>query len=144
MKTSSVGLELIKRFEGVRLSAYDDGVGVWTIGVGHTKGVKRGDTITMEQVDALLAEDVEEAEGDVTRCVKVPLEQCQFDALVSWTFNLGGGALASSTMLKRLNQGDYDGAADEMLKWTRAGGRVLQGLVKRRISERILFLTGSP
>lgn len=143
MKTSPAGLELIKRFEGVRLAAYDDGVGVWTIGVGHIKGVKRGDTITMEQADRFLAEDHAEAEAAVNRCVKVPLEQHQFDALASWTFNLGGGALSGSTMLKKLNAGDFDGAADEMLRWNKAGGRVLAGLTKRRIAERMLFLTGS-
>jgi lysozyme len=143
VKTSPAGYELIKRFEGVRLVAYDDGVGVWTVGVGHTKGVKRGDTITMAQVDQFLAEDLAEAEAAVNRCVKVPLEQCQFDALASWTFNLGGRALAGSTMLKRLNEGDKDSAADEMLRWNRAGGRVLPGLTKRRISERMLFLTGA-
>lgn len=144
MKTSQAGHELIKRFEGIRLVAYDDGVGVWTIGVGHTKGVKRGDVITMEQADQFLSEDLAEAEAAVNRCVKVPLEQCQFDALASWTFNLGAGSLSGSTMLKRLNEGDKDSAADEMLKWTRAGGRVLQGLVKRRIAERIMFLGGEP
>jgi lysozyme len=142
VKTSAAGLDLIKRFESVRLSAYDDGVGVWTIGVGHIKGVKRGDTITMDQVDTFLADDLQEAEEAVNRCVKAPIEQCQFDALASWTFNLGGGALAGSTMLKRLNHGDYDSAADEMLKWNRAGGKVMPGLTKRRIAERMLFLTG--
>lgn len=144
MKTSQAGHELIKRFEGIRLVAYDDGVGVWTIGVGHTKGVKRGDVVTMEQADQFLSEDLVEAEAAVNRCVKVPLEQCQFDALASWTFNLGAGSLSGSTMLKRLNEGDKDSAADEMLKWTRVGGRVLQGLVKRRIAERIMFLGGEP
>lgn len=144
MNISQQGLELVKKFEGVKLQAYLDSVNIPTIGVGHIKGVKMGDTITMEQADAFLADDIKEAEAAVSNCVKVQLEQCQVDALVSWTFNLGGGNLSKSTMLKRLNDGDFDGAADEMLKWNRAGGRVLPGLTKRRIAERMLFLTGSP
>lgn len=142
MNTSQAGIDAIKDYEGVRLKAYDDGVGVWTIGVGHTKGVKRGDVITMDQVDEFLRADLQEAEAAVRLNVKVPLEQCQFDALVSFVFNLGAGAFKGSTLLKKLNSGDYDGAADELLRWNKAGGRVLAGLTKRRISERIMFLEG--
>lgn len=142
MQISQAGLLAIKSYEGVRLTAYDDGVGVWTIGVGHTKGVKRGDTITMDQVDEFLRQDLQEAEAAVNDAVKVPLTQGQFDSLVSWTFNLGAGAFRGSTLLKKLNAKDYDGAADEILRWNKAGGRVLPGLVKRRISERIMFLEG--
>ena len=143
MQISDAGLELIKRFEGVRLSAYDDGVGVWTIGVGHTKGVKPGDVSTAEQVDQWLREDAQEAEQAVNRLVRSPLSQAQFDALVSFVFNLGAGALERSTLLKRLNGRDYDAAANEFLRWNIAGGRVLAGLTKRRIAERMLFLTGA-
>lgn len=143
MQTSDAGLELIKRFEGVRLSAYDDGVGVWTIGVGHIKGVKPGDVATLEQVDQWLREDAQEAEDAVNRLARAPLTQAQFDALVSFTFNLGAGALERSTLLKRLNGRDYDAAANEFLRWNIAGGRVLAGLTKRRIAERMLFLTGA-
>jgi lysozyme len=142
MKTSQAGVQLIKGFEGVRLNAYDDGVGVMTIGVGHIRGVQGGDVITEDQADDYLREDLSTAEGAVNRLVKVPINQAQFDALASFTFNLGAGALASSTLLKRLNAGDYDGAADEFLRWNRAGGRIMAGLTKRRISERMLFLTG--
>lgn len=143
MQISDAGLELIKRFEGVRLSAYDDGVGVWTIGVGHTKGVKPGDVSTAEKVDQWLREDAQEAEQAVNRLVRAPLSQAQFDALVSFVFNLGAGALERSTLLKRLNGRDYDAAANEFLRWNIAGGRVLAGLTKRRIAERMLFLTGA-
>jgi len=143
MNTSEAGKNLIKRFEGVRLNAYLDSVKVPTIGVGHTKGVRMGDIISPTQVDEFLTADLMEAERAIERNVSVPLNQAQFDALCSWTFNLGGGALSKSTLLKRLNAGDYDGAADEMLKWTMAGNRVLDGLVKRRTAERMLFLTGA-
>lgn len=143
MQISDAGLELIKRFEGVRLSAYDDGVGVWTIGVGHIKGVKPGDVATADQVDQWLREDVQEAEQAINRLARAPLSQAQFDALVSFTFNLGAGALERSTLLKRLNGRDYDAAANEFLRWNIAGGRVLAGLTKRRIAERMLFLTGA-
>jgi lysozyme len=141
MNTSQAGIDAIKDYEGVRLKAYDDGVGVWTIGVGHTKGVHRGDVVTMDQVDEFLRADLEDAEDAVNNNVKVPLTQGQFDSLVSWTFNLGGGALRSSTMLKLLNQKKYQEAADQMLLWSKAGGRVLPGLVKRRAAERAMFLS---
>lgn len=144
MQTSQVGIDAIKDFEGVRLKAYDDGVGVWTIGVGHTAGVKRGDVITMAQVDEFLRSDLKDAEDAVNNSVKVPLTQGQFDSLVSFVFNLGAGAFRGSTLLKKLNAGDYVGAGDEFLKWNKAGGRVMAGLVKRRAAERTMFLTGTP
>lgn len=144
MNTSQSGIEAIKDYEGVRLKAYDDGVGVWTIGVGHTAGVKRGDVITMDQVDEFLRADLEDAERAVNARVIVPLSQGQFDALVSFVFNLGAGAFIASTLLRKLNARDYDGAADELLRWNKAGGRVMAGLTKRRVSERMMFLTGSP
>jgi len=144
MNTSQAGIDAIKDYEGVRLKAYDDGVGVWTIGVGHTKGVHRGDVITMDEVDKFLRDDLEDAERTVNSRVTAPLAQGQFDALVSFVFNVGSGAFMASTLLKKLNARDYDGAADEFLRWNKAGGRVLAGLTKRRISERMMFLTGSP
>lgn len=144
MKISQAGIEAIKDYEGVRLKAYDDGVGVWTIGVGHTAGVQRGDVITLEQVDNFLRADLADAEKTVNARVVAPMTQGQFDALVSFVFNVGAGAFAASTLLKKLNARDYDGAADELLRWNKAGGRVLAGLTKRRISERMMFLTGSP
>lgn len=141
MKTSQAGLEFIKKAEGVRLEAYDDGIGVATIGVGHVKGVKFGDRATPEQVDQWLSEDLEEAENALNASVKVELTQNQFDALVSWVFNVGAGAMRSSTLLKVLNQGLYEEAANQLLRWDKAGGRQMRGLTRRREAERALFLS---
>lgn len=140
---SPAGIQMIKNFEGVRLNAYLDSVGVNTIGVGHTLGVKITDKITMDQADEFLRADLEDAEDAVHRLVTVPLTQGQIDALVSFVFNLGAGSLGKSTLLKKLNAGDYDGAADEFPKWSMAGGKLLPGLLKRRTSERCMFLTGA-
>lgn len=141
MNTSQAGIALIKRFEGVRYEAYLDSVNVPTIGVGHTRGVVMGDKIGDQQVDEFLRQDLESAEYAVNSLVKVALTQNQYDALVSFTFNLGSGALAGSTLLKMLNKGNYQAAADQFPKWTMAGGKVLRGLVARRAAERALFLT---
>lgn len=141
MNTSQQGIELIKKFEGVRYQAYDDGVGVWTIGVGHTKGVMKGDKIDDRQVDEFLRKDIESAEYAVNSLVKVELRQTQFDALVSLVFNIGSGAFASSTLLKLLNKGRYDMAADQFGRWNMAGGKILLGLTKRRAAERLLFMS---
>lgn len=127
-------------FEGFKSEAYRDSAGVWTIGYGSTKGVHAGQRITRDQAAIRLADDVSQAESAVSRLVAVPLTQCQFDALVSFVYNLGAGGLAKSTLLKRLNAGDYSVAADEFMKWVKAGGRRLQGLVRRRAAERALFL----
>ena len=146
MQISVAGIRAITGYEGQRLTAYPDpgtGGAPWTIGVGHTGGVKPGDTITAEQSDALLRADLGDAEAAVNRFVTVPLSQGQFDALVSFAFNLGAGALARSSLLLTLNRGDYVGAADQLLRWTMAAGRVLPGLVHRRASERIMFLAGA-
>lgn len=133
------GLDLTEHSEGLRLEAYQDSVGVWTIGYGHTKGVKKGDVITQEQAEAFLKEDIQQAVADIERLVKQPLTQHQFDALVDFDFNLGSGNLASSTLLKKLNAGDYAGAALEFQRWNRAGGKVLSGLTTRRTEEADLF-----
>lgn len=135
MKTSKEGKDEIKAYEGVRLKAYLDTGGVPTIGVGHTKGVKMGMTATPEQVDQWLTEDLEEAESDVLRLVKVPLSQGQFDALVSFVFNLGAGQVGSSTLLRKLNAGDYEGARNQFHRWIFDNGKQQPGLVKRRIGE---------
>lgn len=134
------GLKLIQRFEGLRLQAYLCPAGVWTIGYGHTKDVKPGDRINEARAVELLREDCADAEQDVEKYVEVPLNQNQFDALVSFTFNLGGGALRDSTLRRVLNQGLYRDAADEMLRWNKAKGKVLPGLARRREAERYLFL----
>lgn len=141
MQTSNNGINLIKRFEGLRLEAYRDSVGIPTIGYGHTHGVKMGDVITGAQADAFLREDLQVAELTINTNVKVKLTQSQFDALASFVFNLGSGNFVKSTLLKKLNTGDYAGAADEFGKWVNAGGKKLPGLVKRRAAEREEFLT---
>ncbi|HUH38572.1 MAG TPA: lysozyme [Spongiibacteraceae bacterium] len=149
METSDRGLALIKQHEGLRLEAYPDAGYGWdraTIGYGHTAqagppGVVRGMKITASDAEQILRNDLRRFEGHVTSAVHVPLNQNQFDALVSWTFNLGPGNLKTSTMLRKLNAGDYAGAADEMLRWNKSNGKVLAGLTKRREAERALFLT---
>jgi lysozyme len=139
MRISQEGVNLIKHFEGCRLEAYKCPAGVWTIGYGHTKGVKEGDAIEQEAAEAFLIEDLEAFEQAVTRLVEVPLTQQQFDALVSWTFNLGAGNLAESTLLRKLNNYQYAEVPEQMMRWVRAGGQVLDGLVKRRAAEAALF-----
>ena len=140
METSENGIELIKEFEGRRLVAYQDSVGVWTIGYGHTKDVWEDRLIIKKTADRLLAEDLAEFEKYVDNLVEVPLTQNQFDALVAWTFNLGPTNLSESTLLKKLNAGDYDSVPDEMRRWNKAGGKVLDGLVRRREAEAQLFI----
>lgn len=139
MQTSQQGVELIKHFEGCRLEAYLCPAGIWTIGYGHTLDVKEGDRVDQEAAEAFLIEDLEEFEDHVQRLVEVDLSQDQFDALVSWTFNLGYGNLAASTLLAKLNDGLYDEVPEQIKRWTRAGGRVLEGLVKRRDAEAALW-----
>ena len=141
---SAQGLDLIKDFEGLRLAAYQDSAGVWTIGYGHTGGVQPGDRITQAEAEKLLEQDTAWAQQAVRDLVNVPLTQGQFDALTSFTFNLGAGALESSTLLKKLNAGDYAGAQAEFGKWVHAGGEVLPGLVRRRAAEAELFGSSAP
>lgn len=143
MKTDKKGIELIKEFEGCRLKAYQDSVGVWTIGYGHTKGVKKGDVITQDQANQFLIEDLVDAENAVNRLVKVEINQDMFDALSSFTFNLGAGSLQSSTLLKLLNQGKYSEASEQFTRWVFAGGQKLDGLVRRRKAEQKLFRSGN-
>jgi len=139
MKTSEEGRALIKKFEGCELEAYQCSANVWTIGYGHTQGIKEGDVCTQEDADRMLEEDLEEFEGYVQEAVNVPLEQHEFDALVAWTYNLGPSNLRSSTMLKRLNDSNFDQVPLEMRRWNKAGGKVLDGLVRRREAESLLF-----
>lgn len=139
MEYSRKGLNLTETSEGLRLKAYQDSVGVWTIGYGHTKGVRQGDVITKEQAEAYLMQDIQSAVQDVERLVRCPITQGQFDALVDFTFNLGAANLAKSTLLAKLNVRDYEGAADEFHRWNRAGGKVLAGLTSRREAEEALF-----
>ena len=145
MKVSQFGIDLICGFEGLELKAYDDGVGVWTIGYGTTiypngAKVKKGDTCTLEQAKSYMTHDLKRFESAVCENVRVGLNQNQFDALVSLTYNIGIGAFTKSTLLKKLNAGDYKGAAAQFDVWVIAGGKRLDGLVKRRAKEKALFL----
>lgn len=140
LKTSQNGLSFIEQHEGKRLAAYRDGGQVLTIGVGHTgPDVYPGMTITHLEAMQLLAKDVVHAEQGVNSAVKVPLTQNQFDALVSLTFNIGVTAFTSSTLLKKLNRGDYAGASAQFERWCRDNGRMVQGLLNRRRNEAALF-----
>ena len=144
MKTSQVGIELIKQFEGVRLESYVCPAGILTIGVGHTSAagppkVVPKMKITYQEANEILARDLVKYESAVDRLVTVPLSQNQFDALVSFTFNVGEGALAKSTLLKKLNAGKYSEVPAELMKWTKGGGRELPGLVRRRRAECALW-----
>lgn len=145
MRISQVGIDLIKEFEGLKLETYVCSGGKNTIGYGTTKingvNVKKGMTISVEQAEEFLKKDLEVFENAVKSAVKLPINQNQFDALVSFTYNLGGGNLNRSTLLRKLNAGDIQGAADEFLKWNKAGGKVLKGLERRRRAERKLFLS---
>jgi lysozyme len=148
MRLSERGLELLREFEGFRDRAYPDpgsrdGLPV-TIGYGSTRyedgsPIKLGDTITRERADEMLRREVAETEGAVDRLVTVPLAQSQFDALVSFAFNVGLGALTRSTLLRLLNAGDYAGAADQFLSWNKNDGAVMEGLTRRRQRERAMF-----
>lgn len=136
---SSQGTAFIKRWEGCRLNAYQCSANVWTIGWGHTKGVKPGMKITQLKADQLLGQDLGAYIEAVDDSVKVPLNQNQFDALVSFCFNVGVNAFKTSTLLRVLNQGNYSEAANQFMRWTNAGGRKVQGLVNRRKAEKELF-----
>lgn len=145
-KVSTSGIDLICEFEGLRLKAYDDGVGVWTIGYGTTiypNGikVKNGDVCTLEQAKSYMAHDLKKFEQTVNDAVLVALNQNQFDALVSLTYNIGQSAFKSSTLLKKLNTKDYVRAANQFDVWVNAGGKRMQGLVNRRKREKEVFLS---
>ena len=148
MKISQNGLNLIKEFEGLSLKPYLDVVNIPTIGWGNTY-YPDGKKVTMNDkpIDELKANEILEyiANKDfasfVSKVVKVSLNQNQFDALVSFAYNVGNGSLQNSTLLKKLNSGDYQGASNEFLRWNKAGGKVLNGLTKRREKERALFLS---
>lgn len=143
MKTGTNGINLIKSFEGLRLHAYRCPAGVWTIGYGHTKGVKKGDMITELKAETLLIIDLQSFEYTINKLVKVPLTQEQFDSLASFVFNVGSANFQKSTLLRKLNNKDYNGAANEFGKWKYANKKVLPGLVKRREAEKNLFLKNS-
>lgn len=140
MKLNSAGYDLIKRFEGCKLIAYKCPANVWTIGYGHTKDVRQGDKISQHQADIMLGYDVEIFENYVNDLIKgCKCTQGQFNALVSFAFNLGNGNLKTSTLLRKFKAGDYEGAAKQFLRWNIAGGKVLDGLTRRREAEEAMF-----
>ena len=146
MRYSGTGLNLTEKFEGCKLTAYQDAGGVWTNGYGNTHGVVPRSTITAQQASADLSANIQNSVNDINRLVTVPLTQAQFDALVDFDFNLGRGNLASSTLLSRLNAGDFAGAAAQFDRWDRCDGTVVAGLLRRRQAETAEFTgnTASP
>lgn len=142
---SDNGMKLLEQFEGLRLEAYLDSANIATIGWGSIKypngnKVKLGDKITKAQAKEYKLHDLKEFESTVNTSVKVPLTQNQYDALVSLSYNIGSGAFKNSTLLKKLNSGDYKGAAEQFLVWNKVNSKKVQGLVNRREAERNLFL----
>ena len=132
-------VSLIRQWEGLRLEAYQDPVGVWTIGYGHTFTARAGMRITEAEAEELLWGDIQWVETAINRNVVVPLTQNQYDALASWVFNLGEPNLKKSTLLRKLNNADYKGAAQEFLRWNKMNGETLDGLTRRRESEYTLW-----
>lgn len=146
MRISKRGIDLIKHFESLRLTAYYCDAGKPTIGYGSTLGITHEDvknrkTITESQAEALLTKDLARFEDVVNRNVKVKLTQNQFDALVSFAFNVGGGNFTSSTLLKELNKGNYKEVPNQLLRWDKSKGKVLAGLTRRRKAEAYLWNT---
>lgn len=135
---------IIGDFEGLRTSAYRDAVGVWTICYGETHGVQPGDSYTVAECDAMLAPRVREFAAGLRECIHHPLPVEVEAAFVSWAYNVGLGAACESTLVRLANAGDLRGACDQLPRWNRAGGRVLDGLTNRRLSERVLCLSGLP
>lgn len=141
MNVSTAGMKIIQGFEGLELKAYKDIVGILTIGYGHTgKDVKMGMTITKAQAEDLMRGDLERFEDAVLAALNAKPTQNQFDAMVSLAYNIGAGAFTESTLVRKFNKGDVQGAAAEFLRWTKAGGKEVQGLVRRRHKERDHFL----
>lgn len=137
---NEAGLNLIKSFEGCKLTSYYDSVGVITIGFGHTgSDVEEDMTITQDQADALLASDLKKFEDGVNSLVTTDISENQHAALVSFAYNLGLHSLSTSTLLKLVNEDNFDDAAPQFLRWNRAGGQVLAGLTRRRETEMELF-----
>ena len=146
MQCSDLGIDLIKEFEGFRNKAYQCSAGVWTIGYGTTVvngvPVKKGDTCTVEEAEEYLATDIDNFLTSIEDSIIIELSQNQIDAIGCFTYNVGVGAFKKSTLLKKINASDFDGAANEFLKWNKAGGQVLAGLTRRREAERKLFIGG--
>lgn len=135
----SIASDFVKQFEGRELKAYQCSAGKWTIGYGHTKGVQEGDEISASEAEQLLVEDLTAIADDLNRLVNVPVSEGQYIALLSLAFNVGASAVKKSTLLFHLNHKRYDEAAAEFDKWIYAGGKVSEGLKRRRAAERALF-----
>ena len=135
---SAAGLVGILTHESYREKAYNDGAGVTTVGFGSTKGVKPGDRISVEEALRRASSDTEKVGQAIKKCIKVPLSQNEYDAYVSLAYNIGPTAFCNSTLVKKLNQLQYAEACAQISRWTRAGGKELRGLIKRRASERAL------
>lgn len=145
MVTSRTGIDLISSFEDTRLKSYDDGVGIWTIGIGTTiypngVKVKKGDTCSLDQAKSYFSHDLKRFENAVNSSLKMIVNQNQFDALVSLAYNIGEDAFKKSTLVEMLNNNNFTGASDQFLRWNKAKGKVLNGLTRRREAERALFL----
>lgn len=147
MKASDKCLKMLAHHEGVRQKPYKCPAGLWTVGVGHLIGDGKSlpdswnRTFSLEEVYAILAKDVERFERGVERYITIPLKQGEFDAIVSFAFNLGLGTLQKSTLRQKLNRGDKEGAIESLLKYNKAGGKILKGLDNRRKDEAALFLS---
>lgn len=140
MKTSAAGIDLIRHFEGFSPTAYKCPAGVWTLGYGFTDGVKDGDTITLEEAESRLTRELVIYEQAVNSLITWQMTQNQFDALVSFTFNVGEGNLKRSTLRKRVNSGEHDLVHGEFMKWVYAGGQRMEGLARRRAAEADMFV----
>lgn len=148
MKTSQQGRDFIKRWESVRLAAYQCSANVWTIGVGHTAEMGppypvKGMRITAQEAESIFDVDLAKIESEINEVLQVKVNQRQYDTLVSFVFNVGSTAFGKSTLLKKLNKGDYDAVPSELLKWVRARGKIVPGLENRRRAEADLW-RGAP
>jgi len=142
MKMTDEGIKLIENFESLQLKAYKCPAGIWTIGYGHTSGVTQGMTCTQAQAEQFLMQDLGTAENAVCKYVKLQINDNQFSALVSFTFNCGAGNLQSSTLLKKVNINPADATIrNEFMKWNKGGGKVLAGLTRRRQAEADLYFS---
>jgi len=139
MHISDEGVMLVKKFEGCKLEAYQCAAGVWTCGYGSTRGVQQGDVWSMEKAEIMLIDELEEYGTHVTNLVNVHLNQCQYDALTSFCFNLGPTNLESSTLLKIINQSIYEEIPFQLKRWNKVNGQVNDGLIRRREAEALLF-----
>lgn len=143
MRINAEGIELIKRWEGLKLEAYLCPANVWTIGYGHTRTARPGMKINQAEAERLLKDDLIKFETAITLAVKVELTENQFAALVSWAYNVGEGAVKSSTLIRKLNKGDYDAVPVELMRWNKVNGKVNRGLTNRRAAEVGLWSKGS-